>query len=164
MNKEQACKFLGVSPRTLDKYIKLGEVSVKYVKGKTRSVADFDREELRRFKHKLEEPTHRPAVEPPESRALALRSPQNLANPAAEPVRGSQRSAGFEPALALLLPHKPSLSLEEAALLFSTSAYRLEQAIRAGELQAARIGPRGTYVVLRETVEAWVRGAVLGSE
>ncbi|BAY66913.1 hypothetical protein NIES22_70570 (plasmid) [Calothrix brevissima NIES-22] len=42
MNKQEAADYLGVSVRTLERYVQPGKISVKYEKGKTRPTANFD--------------------------------------------------------------------------------------------------------------------------
>jgi len=63
MNKEQAAEYLGVSPRTLERYTNQGLIGCRYEKGTTRKVPIYDDAELQRFKEKQEQPVHRPAVE-----------------------------------------------------------------------------------------------------
>lgn len=63
MDKKQAAKFLGVSVRAIERYVQQGKISVRYEKGKTRSVAVFDQSELEHFMDELNQPNHKPAVE-----------------------------------------------------------------------------------------------------
>jgi len=63
MNKQEAADFLGVEPRTLERYVKQGLIGVRYEKGKTRPVPVYDDGELQEFKAKQEQPTYRGAVE-----------------------------------------------------------------------------------------------------
>jgi excisionase family DNA binding protein len=59
MNKNDAAAFLEVSIRTLENYVSANRINVRYVKGKTRPVADFDPEELARFKENMGTPISR---------------------------------------------------------------------------------------------------------
>ncbi|KAB8333788.1 helix-turn-helix domain-containing protein [Scytonema tolypothrichoides VB-61278] len=63
MNKQEAAEFLEVSVRALERYVQQGKISVKYQKGKTRSIANFDPVELESFKTELNQPTFKPSVE-----------------------------------------------------------------------------------------------------
>jgi excisionase family DNA binding protein len=62
MNKEEAAQFLGVSVRALERYTNQGRVSVRYERGKTRSVAIYESADLEVLKADLERPTLRPAT------------------------------------------------------------------------------------------------------
>lgn len=62
MNKEEAAKFLELSPRALERYAKQGKLSVRYERGKTRPVALYDADELATLKAELERPLYRPAT------------------------------------------------------------------------------------------------------
>jgi excisionase family DNA binding protein len=63
MNKQEAAEFLGVSVRTLERFVHQGKISVRYEKGKTRPTANFDETELAAFKEELNQPSYKPAVE-----------------------------------------------------------------------------------------------------
>ncbi|KYC34490.1 hypothetical protein WA1_51600 [Scytonema hofmannii PCC 7110] len=63
MNKQEAAEFLGVSVRSLERFVQQGKISVRYEKGKTRPTANFDETELAAFKEELNQPSYKPAVE-----------------------------------------------------------------------------------------------------
>lgn len=71
MNKQEAAQFLGVSVRTLESYVAQKRLSVRYVKGKTRPIADFEGEELERLKNE---------IPPLFSRVVETQTAQNHAN------------------------------------------------------------------------------------
>lgn len=60
-SKEEAAQFLGVSSRALERYTASGRLAVGYAKGKTRSVAVYERVELERLKAELGRPLLRGA-------------------------------------------------------------------------------------------------------
>jgi len=62
MNREQAAEALGVSVRTLNKWVGQGLLNVSYAPGKTRSVAIFDDVEVEELKAKREQATANFAV------------------------------------------------------------------------------------------------------
>jgi excisionase family DNA binding protein len=131
------------------------------VKGKTGDVADFDPDELRRLKAKIDE---RRAP-----RASVVR--EETESPEAEP-RSIARLSDVRPdALALLsqlldgqrpssrptvdVGQKIMLTLADAAALSSLSEHHLREAVKAGKLKAKIIG-RG-YKVKRADLDAYVR-------
>lgn len=63
MTKQEAAEYLEVSIRALERYVQQGKISVKYQKGKTRSTANFDEQELKAFKEELNQPSYKPAIE-----------------------------------------------------------------------------------------------------
>lgn len=63
MNKQKAAEFLGVSVRAVERYTQQNKLSARYERGRTRSVAVYDEEELRAFKEELTAPLHKPTVE-----------------------------------------------------------------------------------------------------
>jgi excisionase family DNA binding protein len=54
--KDEAAQFLGVSSRALERYTAAGRLSVGYQRGKTRSVAVYERAELERLQSELQRP------------------------------------------------------------------------------------------------------------
>ena len=62
MNKKEAADYLGVSTRAVERYTKQGKLSVKYEKGKTRPIATYKPDELKKLKDELETPTYQPSV------------------------------------------------------------------------------------------------------
>jgi DNA-binding transcriptional MerR regulator len=63
MNKKEAAEYLDVSTRAIERYTKQGKLTVKYEKGKTRSIAIYDQAELERLKEELNTPVYKPSVE-----------------------------------------------------------------------------------------------------
>jgi predicted DNA-binding transcriptional regulator AlpA len=85
MNKIDAAEFLGVSVRTLENYVTGHKLSVRYVKGKTRPIADFDPDELERVKGELGPPLPRFVDVLPPCSATAQNSETPLNGATAQP-------------------------------------------------------------------------------
>src|SRR5215510_7163817 len=54
MTKAEAAKYLGVSQRTLSRYVTDGKLNPTYRKGKTNDVAVFEESELKKLKKEME--------------------------------------------------------------------------------------------------------------
>jgi len=167
IDKKQAAQFLGVSPRTLERYTTQKKIGVSYKQGKTAAEAVYDEAELQRFKDALESKTFpvRPAVEAEDSVQALVATAR--ATGLTEAV-GSFRADLFA-ALAALRPNgsnspaaavvpiadKVMLTVPDAAALTSLSSGHLKQAIHAGELKARIIG-RG-WKVKRADLDAYLK-------
>ncbi len=164
MNKQQAAEFLGVTTRAVERYTSQGKLSVRYEKGKTRSVAVYSEDELRALKSEIENPSiHRPAVDPlpaafdkDSSQALI---PTNTEQGLAEFVgflrRASEAKESSPMPTISDIAQKIMLTLPEAALLTSLSRNHLRQAIEDKKLKARIIG-RG-WRVKRNDLDAYVK-------
>jgi excisionase family DNA binding protein len=164
MNKKEAAAYLGVSTRTLEGHAAKGDLSVRYVKGKTGDVADFDESELRKLRAQIESKrATRPAVsrDTPESPEDEPRSLARLSD-----VRPSEFVAAMAAALdrarernhiapQINVGEKIMLSLDDAAALSSLSVNHLREAIRAGKLKGRIIG-RG-YKIKRTDLDSYVK-------
>jgi excisionase family DNA binding protein len=158
MNKSDAANFLGKTERAIERYVKDGRLSARYVAGKTRSVADFDEAELERLKHELDNPSDvRPAIVSP--------TPTNIEQPRQSTNQALQR-AGNIPDGAMLVsmlmeaanaPHAPSmlLGVKDAAEFSGLSSSRIMKAIHDGKLDGRKVG-RG-FKLRPEDVRAFVR-------
>jgi len=160
MNKKEAADYLGVSERAVERYTKAGRLSARYEKGKTRPVAVYAQDELRRLKGELEHPaTIRPAVEQPGPATALERIPTNPEHGWSEfvaVIAGAVEAArhnGRAPGVAV--SEKLMLSLAEAAQLANVSRAHLRAAIAEKKLKARIIG-RG-WRVKREDLDLYVR-------
>jgi transposase len=54
MTKSEAASFLGVSIKTVERYVAAGRLNLSYKKGKTNNVAIFDEKEVKLLKKDLE--------------------------------------------------------------------------------------------------------------
>jgi len=63
ISKEEAAKYLGCSPRQIERYAAENRLGVRYVKGRAKPSPRFDEGELARFKSEIERTVERPAVQ-----------------------------------------------------------------------------------------------------
>ncbi len=183
MNKKDAAAFVGVSVRMIENYAKQNKLSVRYVRGKTGDVADFDEGELKQLRdERANEHAPRPSVsynspETPEAepRSLARLSdvtPEQFAEIltrayAAGASEIAQRlppmlppasdAASREHATISDLAHKLLLSLPEASRLSGVPIDKLRAAVNSGELATVSGVGRGLGKVRRETLETYVK-------
>jgi excisionase family DNA binding protein len=174
MNKSDAANFLGKTERAIERYVKDGRLSARYVAGKTRSVADFDEAELERLKHELDNPSDvRPAVIPQtptndeQPRQSATNALQRTANDEAMTILGKAIADALQAhqtqgntVADVPLRDKMTLSFKEAARLSGVPESNLRAAFADGSLRGARIG-RGVRVLpddLRKYVAARMKG------
>jgi len=166
---KEAAEYLGVSVKTLERRIALGDISVAYVPGATGKLRTFDRAELDRFKQaeaeKMVATTYvaRPRVasvasDAPDSPAMLQRLNTGHNSGALIELIAAieQARAQLPPALTVSdLSHKLTLSLVEAAQLSGLSRNHLRAAIEAKKLKARVIG-RG-WRVKKDDLQAYVR-------
>ncbi len=164
MTKEEAAELLGVSTRAIERYTKQGRLSVTYEKGKTRSVAVYDRAELARLKEELKEAPYpmRPAVLPPVENSQALttthpdRDVSEIVGILAAAFNQAQTSAPAQPSLTDLAV-KMVLSLKEAAMLSGISRDRLIGAIDGKKLKASKDKIGRGWRVKRDDLDSYVK-------
>jgi excisionase family DNA binding protein len=168
MTIKEAAEYLGVSVKTLERRIALGDISVAYVPSTTGRQRTFDRAELDRFKQaeaeKMVATTYvaRPRVAPvasgaPDSQALLQRTNHGPNSGALLELLTAieQARAAHPPALTVSdLAHKLTLSLVEASQLSGLSRNHLRAAIEAKKLKARIIG-RG-WKVKKIDLESYV--------
>jgi excisionase family DNA binding protein len=168
MNKEQAAKFLGISVRTLQRYMSGHKIGFKMRRTKTGEEAIFEKEELRRFKQEmkevtttvkgsvmpLSEPVSRISEAEGETEQLAI-APAALMQRFAMMLQAVQAtpSAAIEPAVAI--ENKPLLTISEARKLTGLSDGHLREAIHAGKLKGKIIG-RG-YRIKRTDLDDYIK-------
>ncbi len=164
MNKKDAATYLGISTRTLENHAAAGDLSVRYVKGKTGDQADFDAGELRQLKAKIDERRAPRASVSKEGDKSPEQEPRSLAR--LSDVRPSDFVAAMAAALdrarernhiapQISVGEKIMLSLDDAAALSSLSVNHLREAIRAGKLKGKIIG-RG-YKIKRPDLDTYVK-------
>ncbi|RYZ74051.1 MAG: hypothetical protein EOP09_00995 [Proteobacteria bacterium] len=192
MNKTEAADQLGVSVRTLENYVKRiqdrEEVAglpederfkVRYVRGKTRDVADFNEDELARIKAEIEAPTPepvKPILQDDNSGAIELRNreiPHSAEFGALSVVGQGSPLLVFTPesvvelAKELRKPNQTSqnlaevpihvrlhLTVEECVVYSGIGKGVIKQAIKEGKL-TTRPGRNGSRVIKRVDLEAW---------
>ncbi len=170
MDRKTAAQTLGVSEKTVARYVSAGRLNARYVRGLTGQKLDFDADDIERLKNELDAPlgkdTQGEVGQDKTSRALAT---------AVQAPRGALQSRNGDPenllraALSsLLLPQartrgdapfvstsdKLLLSLDEAAALCGLSRARLRAAISDKRLHARRIGR--SWKLRRSDLEAFL--------
>lgn len=166
MKKHEAADYLGITPRALEYHVKQKNIGVRYVKGATGDIADFDEGELRKLKAKMEAkraPSHAVTREEDERPETEPRSLMRLSDAGAQQefvlllasaIQAAQK-AERAPTLASEAAHKVMLTLQDAAALSSLSRNHLLEAIHAGKLKAKIVG-RG-WRVKRDDLDAYVK-------
>jgi DNA-binding transcriptional MerR regulator len=184
MNIIEAAEFLGVSERTLRTYASNGRITPTYVRGKTRSVADFAIEDLETLKAELGNPAMSgKVVNPanyvnsenqkksanyvkPETRknpetvqTLAKPETRQLSVPAEQgSINGTQiLTDAFRNASEswpMNLASKFLLTIPEAMTLSGVKEKPLRDAIKAGSLKSIRIGR--SIQVRPDDLQKWV--------
>ncbi len=178
MNKKEAAAFLGVTTRSLERYVSQNKLKVKYVKGKTRPVAVFDAVELEKLKQEMASLplSQRPSlliefngenntVNGNGSKTeVATRATTQLKRAKTETLTKSRQGIlnpddAASPMLKKLLAslmanNKIILTLAEAAALTNISQQELRKAIGTGALSAAMKG-RG-WKIRRKDLESYV--------
>lgn len=157
MNKKDAAAFLGISERALEYHVKQKHIGVRYVKGKTGDVADFDQGELDSLKADIDSrraPRASVVRESPEDEARSLARISPLEAPGMlEALARALRAPETQPRADV--GSKLMLTLADAAALSSLSEHYLREAIRAGKLKAKIIG-RG-YKIKRPDLDAFIK-------
>ncbi len=143
-----------VSTRTLQRYTTQGKISVTYKHGKTGAEADYDREELERFKKQKDSAVYQPAVH--------LAPPNEGQSQALAPMARESRAleAFFErlqpPRPSVPVETKPLLKLNEASLLTGLSRQILRTAIETKKLKAKIVGK--AWRIKREELDQFIKG------
>ncbi len=153
-----------MSTRAVERYTTQGRLSVTYEKGKTRSVAVYDRAELERLKEQLKQPTYpaRPVVVSPEESSQALtttRPDRDVSEIVAVLARALEgRAPGPSSHLSLTeIAVKLVLSLKEASALAGISRDRLLEAIEGGKLKASKDTLGRGWRIKRADLDSYVK-------
>ena len=144
MDKFAAAEFLGVSPRSVERYIKAKILGVSYIKGKP----EFDESELTRFKNEMNSPIHNPRIDPATRDDMALSSA--VVSDAMHDGLNHLEAIAYHYYLTALQT-KMVLSLTEASLLSGMSVNLLLKHIKSGDLNAIKLG-RGWKVRTKDIV------------
>jgi hypothetical protein len=133
MTKREVIDYLGKSKRTVETYLALGRLRVSYVNGANGKQAQFDREDVERFKREMDEPTVR-AVQMPT--ALASRKDAGTQN-----VFANALAYYLQTHIPAGVPEpKPWLPLAEAAEYSGLPASYLVAQARLGKCRAINVG------------------------
>lgn len=133
MNIKDAAEYLGVSIKTVERYVAAKELSVTYLE---RGKRDFLEEELARFKQEREQPTYRPAITTTLSDIQLSQSvlPQYL-----DQGMGHIESMSRYFELGAI-NYKKVLNLEEAAKISGLSINYLRGCLKSGKLEGRKLG------------------------
>lgn len=155
MTKTEAAELLGVSEKTVSRYVSSGKLPARYVAGKTGKQLDFDADEVERFKLDAATP-----IEPRQDKTNAIVPDPHLASSApsspatlADLVRAVLVETGQDKN-SVPTSDKLALSLDEAAALSGVPRSVLDAGRKDGRLLARKIG-RG-YKVRRADLETFV--------
>jgi excisionase family DNA binding protein len=174
MDKKTAAEILGVSEKTVSRYVASGRLAGCYVPGKTGRQLDFDGSDVERLKDELKAPiaaTPKPGQPEPGQGSTALarlvpRGAQSDLTPFGGRFNGEidkEAAARYAAVLDAVEAHrKPRaelsdkllLTLPECAALTGLSRAVLRAAIDAGDLKAKQIGR--AWRVKRGDLEAWI--------
>ncbi|MBW4478630.1 MAG: helix-turn-helix domain-containing protein [Tolypothrix brevis GSE-NOS-MK-07-07A] len=146
MDINQVAEYLGVSHKTVRRYVKAGKLKVKYVEGK----GVYDQAEVEALKLDKQTPVHRvfPSVE--EDIQLSQFVPPEIEG------RIIHRQQGFEEYYTLrYLEIKLTLTIEECAMISGFSKAGLRSAVKSGTLKAIKYG--GRWRVRSRDLEEYVK-------
>lgn len=156
--KSEAATFLGVSEKTISRYVTAKKLPSNYIAGKTGRQLDFEQDDLEQFKREATRDIE--AGQPRQDTSKAL-VPTPTAPVAATPmsptitdlVRAIMAQTGRDK-VTVPTSDKMALSLDEASALSGVPRSVLAAARKDGRLLARKIG-RG-YKVRRVDLEAFV--------
>jgi excisionase family DNA binding protein len=170
MNKEVAARKIGISVRTLQRYMSAHRIAFTMKRTKTGEVADFNKAEVERLKYELKEgmttPVTHGIVEPSEPvMALTVRDEQGQQRVLAPVELMQSFGAMFQAMQSQVAPqvasvsveNKLMLSLAEASQLSGISVGVLRAAVHAGKLTAHKGIGRGLGKVKRDDLLAYVK-------
>ena len=137
LTKQQAMSLLGVSERTLERYVKKSKIGVKYITIKGVETPFFDEGELINFLNEQRSPKHKPALD--------NASNTNLAKELILSENDKSIALNFVGIIASgqlmnTLANKLLLNIKEAAILSGLSQRYLKQAINTNKLKGLKIG------------------------
>ncbi len=173
MNKEVAARKIGISVRTLQRYMSAHRIAFTMKRTKTGEVADFDKAEVERLKYELKEgmttPVKHGVVESSEPSepvmALTVRDEQGQQRMLAPVELMQSFGAMFQAMQSQVAPqvasvsveNKLMLSLAEASQLSGISVGVLRAAVHTGKLMAHKGIGRGLGKVKRLALDAYIK-------
>ena len=150
MKRQEAAEYLGVSVRTIDKYIAQGRLTVRYQKATRGRVAVLNLEELDAIKSEQETPLVKPRVF---TNDVPSELPSRAEHPFQfpTPIHISPSSPRERDLLITEIAAKPLLTLREAATLSGLSKQFLKESIQKEKLQGSII--RGAWRIHRQHLD-----------
>jgi excisionase family DNA binding protein len=175
LSKKEAADYLGISIRTLQRYMTANKISYKMQRSKFGDEATFDEAELDRFKKENLADVVRPAIVSPlaegrVSEALARRGspsdsqgliplPPQIVMLLERIIARMEPPSKHSPVLPISeLAHKLVLKKAEAAALAGVPEGRLKLAIDAGALKASKDTLGRGWRIKRSDLDAWIAG------
>lgn len=162
MDIAAAAAFLGVSVKTVERYIKSKKIAVTLIDNKR----DFNHEELIRFKEQKEQPIYRPALATTDDDSKnSILFGDNEIHPSAIEYIGSLANSvetlanyiHFEIDYYQLAEIQclKLFSLQQAAKISGCSVYFLKSQLKSGNLQARKIGK--SWKILPEELDRFIK-------
>jgi hypothetical protein len=136
MDIDQVAEYLGVSHKTVRRYVKAGKLKVVYLDSK----GVYDQTQVEALKADKQTPVHRAIPVPPETAgttALSQFVPPEEQNQIIQFLQVFERHHNLQ-----YLAVKLTLSLEEAAMMSGFSNAGLRSAVKSGTLKAIKYGGR----------------------
>ena len=150
LTKKEAAEYLGVSTRTLERYVKNGKLSVRYEDSQNGEIALFDSGELDQFADDKQTPRIRPAstdpgLDPTTNDMVPSRGVGGLLTSLQELTERlilalSERNETSSQVTPAMLQGKLLLTLSEVQLLTGLSREILINAIKDGQLPSQIVG------------------------
>lgn len=167
LTKKEAAEYLGVSPRTLERYVKEGKVSVRYEASTNGEMALFDPDELAQLADGKQTPRIRPALSGSELATTTTDTAWEklsggvggLLAPFQELVERlmlalSERDTVAAKVTPAMLQGKLLFTLSEARVMTGLSRQILMEAIRDGRLPSQIVGK--AYRIKAKDLERFV--------
>jgi excisionase family DNA binding protein len=148
--RQESADYLGVSTKTISKYVKQGKLSARYEKGPTGEALFLDKGEVEALKEAQAQVAYKPATQ-----ISVIPTPAHL------PVETGTTERILE-AIAKVLtqsappPSKLLLTIDEAAQVSGLPRSNLRAAIVESRLPAVHVSRR--WLVKREILEEYVKG------
>ena len=150
LSKKEAAEYLGVSPRTLERYVKDGKLSVCYENSSNGEVALFNSDELNQFLEDRKTPRIKPLSDdlslPPTTNDIVLTRGVGGVLASLQELTGKlvlvlseryEKSGKMTPSM---LQGKLLFTLSEAQIMTGLSRQILMEAIKDGRLSSQIIG------------------------
>ncbi|MBE9038325.1 helix-turn-helix domain-containing protein [aff. Roholtiella sp. LEGE 12411] len=149
-NKAEALEYLGVSERTLERYVNKNKIGVRYVNSPRGKQPVFEEADLARFKAEQQQSNYHPSVVTEQRQSVINESvlKQNALSFAPTYALNEDERAAIQvwveiatqTQLLEIINHKLLLNLDEAAAVSGLARSHLEKAAKSGELNARKIG------------------------
>lgn len=161
MTKKEAADYLGRSTRAVERWAARNRLTVKYRKGATNNIAEFDRREVEALKQELEKEKRKSASK--RAKQAAKLTPTYLpelvdavAVRVADLVRANPKEVAQDGTVFVPIAQKLTLNLAEASALSGLSENYLTKAIRAKKLRASKERGGGGWNIKRADLDEFV--------